>query len=134
MELEHNDRSRKVRTTLAILLLPTCCFAHGEQGLVLPFCNAIAVIAFVVFVSLWRADCLMRLFALGLFVLGVVLSWVLPLMPHTVAELAGCSFIHIFLVGFGVPATAVAVGCLILRAFRYEKKRDAQQNAAGDSR
>ena len=124
MGVEHNNGSHKVGVLLGILLLPTCCFAHGEQILVLPFCNAIAFVTFIIFIALWRAGGLMKLCAFGAFTLGVVLSWVLPLMPHTIAELAGCSFIHVFLVGFGVPVATVAVGCLIFRVFGYYWKLD----------
>jgi hypothetical protein len=130
MGIEHEIRNRKARTALVVCLVPTCCFAHGEQALVLPFCNVVALVGFVVFILLWRAGGLRSLCAFGLFVLGIILSWVLPLMPHTIADLAGCSFLHIFLVGFGVPAITVALGCLVLRAFGSAGRRNAQLGAA----
>ncbi|PWU15169.1 MAG: hypothetical protein C5B50_15800 [Verrucomicrobia bacterium] len=121
----HHSRSRKFGFATLVTLVPSCCIAHGQQVLVLPFSNGVAVIGFLIFISLWRERVALKLCAFALLCLGVALSWNLPLLPHTVAELAGCSFSFIFLIGFGIPAAMTVFGYILIRLFRKAHKPDA---------
>jgi hypothetical protein len=125
MELRRDNPLAKPAIALTAILASTPCFAHGEQALVLPFSNAVALVCFVVFLALWRQPALFKVLAFGLLALGIALSWVLPLLPHTIGELAGYSFGYIFAVGFGVPIVMAVLGCVAIRLARRERKPDA---------
>jgi hypothetical protein len=125
MELHPDNPRAKLGIVLLTVLMSTPCFAHGEQALVLPLSNGVALVCFIVFLALWRQRALLKVLALGLLVLGIVLSWALPLLPHTIGELAGYSFSHIFAVGFGVPIVIAVLGCVAIHVSRGERKPDA---------
>jgi len=108
-----------------VALIPSHCLAHGEQVLVLPISNLIALIAFLGFVFFWRERAVLKLCFFALFCVGVALSWILPLLPHTVGELARFSVFHIALIGFGVPAAVTVFGYVLIRLFRRGEKPDA---------
>jgi hypothetical protein len=125
MGIRRENPRAKSAIALITVLGSTPCFAHGEQALVLPFSNGAALVCFIVFLALWRQRASFKVLAFGLLILGIALSWVLPLLPHTIGALAGYSFGYIFAVGFGVPIIIAVIGCVVIHLFRSERKPDA---------
>ncbi len=125
MDSRHHSVSKR-GIIIALLLVSTPCFAHGEQALVLPAANGLALVCFSAFLLCWRQRALFKVLALGALGLGIVLSWALPFLPHTIGALAGYSFSYIFAVGFGVPIAVAGLGCATMRLFRGAAKPETK--------
>ena len=125
MECDRHDCRLRIAVTSFAVLLPIDGVAHGQEILVLPLSNAVAVLCFLFLAFIGRERLVIKLLVFALLFIGIVLSWVLPLLPQTVGELAHYGTSYIFLVGFGVPVATMVLGYTLIRLIRRGRRRDA---------